>query len=84
MARVAELQKEIKVKLEALEQREKADAGPLNEWLVSIRRKAINKSLEESPDGIVSYYFGFFSRFTRFSISHFRSSIVYFRFLMLT
>ena len=49
--KVAELQNEVKEKLLMSDLREKADVGPLNEWLVSLRRKAITRSLQEFPEG---------------------------------
>lgn len=40
---------------------EKADMNILNDWLVSLRRKSIIKSLDDNPDGIYlsSYLFCF-------------------------
>eukprot|EP00026_Physarum_polycephalum_P004913 Phypoly_transcript_04939.p1 GENE.Phypoly_transcript_04939~~Phypoly_transcript_04939.p1 ORF type:complete len:562 (+),score=105.19 Phypoly_transcript_04939:362-2047(+) len=51
VAKVAELQNEIKEKLQTCDLREKADVGPLNDWLVSLRRSSIAKSLQEFPEG---------------------------------
>jgi hypothetical protein len=53
VARVAELQREINDKLQTSDLQEKADVGPLNDWLVSLRRKSITKSLQEFPEGII-------------------------------
>jgi hypothetical protein len=51
VAKVADLQNKIKENLQNSTLRDKADVGPLNDWLVTLRRKAITKSLEENPEG---------------------------------